>query len=50
MLIVKPDGSSTAVRTMAYWSQDGYLMELICRGEMALQELETVILSVKPAK
>ena len=50
VLIVKPDGSSTAVRTMAYWSQDGYLMELICRGEMALQELETVILSVKPAK
>ncbi len=49
VLFVKPDGSSTAIRTMAYWSQDGYLMELICRGEMEAEVLEKIILSVTPA-
>ena len=48
VLFVKPDGSSTVVRAMAYWSCDGYLMELICHGEMAAEEMETVILSVQP--
>lgn len=50
VLFVRPDEDSTSIRTMAYWSRDGYLMELICRGEMTSQELETVILSVKPTE
>lgn len=48
VLFVRPDGTGTAVRTMAYWSRDGYLMELICYGEMATEELEAIILSVQP--
>jgi len=48
VLLVRPGENASAIRTMAYWSQDGYLMELICRGELEMQELETVILSVKP--
>ena len=50
VLFVRSNDTGTAMRTMVYWSQDGYLMELICRGELAAEELETVILSVTPAK
>lgn len=50
VLFVRPDESAGTIRSMAYWSQDGYLMELICRGELAAEELETVILSVQPAE
>lgn len=50
VLLVQPDENAGAIQTMAYWSQDGYLMELICRGELAAQELETVVLSMRPAE
>ena len=50
VLFVRPDESAGTIRSMAYWSQDGYLMELICRGDLAAEELETVILSVQPAE
>ena len=43
-------GDASAIRTVAYWSRDGYLLELICRSEVGLQELETVILSVNPVE
>ena len=48
VLFVRSNDTGPAMRTMVYWSQDGYLMKLICRGELAAEELETVILSVKP--
>ena len=50
VLLVQPGENASAIRAMAYWSQDGYLMELICRGELAAEELETVILSVQPVE
>ena len=50
VLLVRPGENASAIRTMAYWSQDGYLMELICRGELAAEELESVILSVQPTE
>ena len=50
VLFVRPDGDASAIRTVAYWSRDGYLLELICRSEVGLQELETVILSVNPVE
>ena len=50
VLLVQPDESAGAICNMAYWSQDGYLMELICRGELTVEEQETVIVSVRPAE
>lgn len=50
VLFVRPDESAGTIRTIAYWSRDGYLMELICRGELTAEELEAVILSVQPTE
>lgn len=50
VLLVRPDGVSTTARTIAYWSRDGYLMQVVCRGELEVKELERIVVSVMPTE